>query len=451
MKNVLISPHAGKAIDLDANPTGWVDILAAGRQAWTHQRAYRKLDIYHRCVEIVGGTVSNIPWEIVSSRTDEPVWAKDGRPPDDLAWLGDMGIHVWLAATSIALEKAAYFYKERPRIGRGYERLRWLNPLNITPEIDGKAGIAHFVRHVNGKREQLEPEDMIYLFGLDPYVEIGPSDTSDGEAARASAEVLMAMDTFLQGHFENGLIKTTLLRIHEDAQPDEVARVQTWWQKFMAGVRNAGRLKVIQSGGLEPVTIGDGLKELSNTELTKDMTQKVAAAFGVPVSMLDNSAANLATAREYTMMFYQGVAIPRANRIAMAFNKHLFNDLGYHLRFRPERLELFQTQELSKAQSISQLVGGPVMTVNEGRAKLEMESVPWGDEPPRGFGGDGAPVEPPDAIEEAKAWRRKIKAKGRDVEFSPDAMTLEQHAAIKARLDAGWDLDRAFAPPFRNF
>jgi hypothetical protein len=54
-------------------------------------------------------------------------------------------------------------------------------------------------------------------------------------------------------------------------------------------------------------------------------------------------------------------------------------------------------------------------------------------------------------MEEVRAWRRKVKAKGRDVAFDPHSLNPSSYAAIKARLESGVDLDQCFEQPWRNW
>lgn len=434
----------------------------------TPQKANKRLDIYHRCVQIVGGSVAYMPWAIErvdAASDDPPAWINGDPVPNELAFLGNPTMYFWLAATSDALEGRAYIFKERvSRQGR-VNGLRWMDPLTIDPVIDKDKGLVEFRRDTGeGPASTLSLKDVMYMFAPDPYTEVGPSEATDAESAKVSAEVLMNMGEFMTGYFDRGMIKATLLRVHDRASLTEVARVQKWWEKWITGVKNAFRNKIIQSGGIEPITIGEGLSDIADQDISEKMVKRILYAFGVPKELVDGSDQNSQAGQQAVISYMENVAIPRANRIAHMFNGQLLAERGYRIKFHPHKLEHFQQRELEKANQIMRLVGRPVLTVNEGRAMLEMNPIDGGDilqdfqlfTNPMGT---DVPKQPNPARgpevnekeEEAAKWYRKVKNRGPDVPFECEYLSRDEQLEIRARMDSGMDLQKCFSPPFTPF
>src|SRR5690606_19976468 len=126
--------------------------------------------------------------------------------------------------------------------------------------------------------------------------------------------------------------------------------------------------------GLKPHVIGEGVKELSNADLTLEQRQAIASAFGVPWVLVMDDAANYATAVVHERGFLLRTVIPQAQVIEDALNAFL-GLYGLALRFEPERAETMQQYELEKAAQVVAVCGGPVLTRNEGRQMLGREPL----------------------------------------------------------------------------
>jgi phage portal protein BeeE len=114
-------------------------------------------------------------------------------------------------------------------------------------------------------------------------------------------------------------------------------------------------------------------------ELRAGALREIANAFGVPEFYLSSDVANYATAENYSLTFNEDVIQAELELIETALNDQLLGQVGLRMTFHAERLEVFQKSELAKAQGITELVGAPILSVNEGREMLELDPVPGGD------------------------------------------------------------------------
>jgi hypothetical protein len=159
----------------------------------------------------------------------------------------------------------------------------------------------------------------------------------------------------------------TLLTVEGNPPRDELDRLELWWRRVVAGVRQAWRSVAIRSS-VKPVVIGDGLSDTVNDTLTTQRREDVCAALGVPHSLISADAANYATSQQDTLNFYQQTIVPEALLVEEVMNDQLLANMGLRWHFQPERLEVFQEAEMRKAAAVARLVGKPIMTVDEGRA-----------------------------------------------------------------------------------
>jgi hypothetical protein len=177
------------------------------------------------------------------------------------------------------------------------------------------------------------------------------------------------MDTFLTGYFDRGLIKATILTqdpegaaLYGQISDNELEDLKSWWRRVITGVKNAFTTRVLRSD-IKPEVIGEGLSDLSDTNLSEHEKQDIALALGVPQSKLFANAANFATKQSDDVMFITDTVLPETRWIFGAANKQLFGPLGYTIVARPQRLTVMQADESDRAQSLLHLVSSGVPVV----------------------------------------------------------------------------------------
>jgi HK97 family phage portal protein len=406
------------------------------RTVLSPQEAWQVTGWLRRCIDIRAQAVADIPFALYRENASDPIWLDDGERPDELDWLKNLPNYLWKAEASLTLKGAAYALK---RIERGRDAgLQWLSPLTVEPEY-GPQGITRFKRQIRAQTFYVPTEMMLHAFSRDPFVEIGPGSTLE-RAAHLSAEVMHSLNKFADNFLDRGMIKASLVTVPPSTSKDERDRLETWWQRWFRGTST--ETKVV-STEVQPVVVGGGLNDLADVNLTELSRQEIGAIFGVPESMLTSSAANFATAAADQVGFYQWTILPEVRLLFDALNEQYLGPRGYWIEAQPERIEAMARSHVEKAQAVFTLTGGPVLTTNEARAMLGYDPVAEGDVI------DAAPSQA--QMEEVRAWRRKVKAKGRDVAFDPHSLNPSSYAAIKARLESGVDLDQCFEQPWRNW
>lgn len=420
------------------------------------QTLWQEQSVFHQCVSLRASAIQNMPWSIYAGSSD-PVWtSEDGSVPKNLQWISTLPTLLYQWEASLCTVGAAYTLKGRRRGTPGLD-LQYFNPLKVEPLADAARAIYAYKRTVERGQEIHRAEDVFALFVPDPFRELGPG-ASSAQAAMRNARVLRAIEGFLQGHMDNGLLKRTILTVDSEGrpQPEELERLESWWNKFLSGWK--GSEAKVMSKAVKPHVIGEGLGDINNRELTEDQRMGIAAGFGIPYSLISSSAANYATKKGDQVDFYSLTAIPRALMIQREMNRQLFSEFGFEFLFEPDKIEAMQATELEKAQAIYAVVGKPLLTVNEGRALLGydplegMDAVDTMDpaqDQQQQAGNDQQVTQEQKA--ELAAWRRRVKNKGRDTRFNPEHLTTKQAALIRQRLQTGEPLETVFNPPFVGF
>ncbi len=182
-------------------------------------------------------------------------------------------------------------------------------------------------------------------------------------------------------------------------------------------------------------------------------------AFGIPQTLLED-AANYATAAEHRRSFYQETVLPRAAWLEGILNEQLFYPLGLRFRFRPDLLEIFQQDEMAKAQALVALVQAGIMTTREARLQLGLEE-PTEEGQAEGLAeaeaeeemGETKSLPPDDAdalrvkalLYDLRRWRDKARRADREndqqaaLEFKSDVIPPRLAGHIRATLEQGED------------
>lgn len=340
-----------KSVRLEDLPEEAWRVIVGGEGKDSAANLYGVVAWLYRCVDIRAGAVANMPWEI--KRGETVVMTNEDEAPDGFEWLDDLPGLLYRTEAAVSLAGQAYWFRERNFMKT--LSVRWMRPDSVRPVLDGNEGLRGFTRAVDGVERPFEVDDFVYFWLPDPWVELGPAKNYPGKAAMNAAGVLASMDAFLAGYFERGMIKATLLKYNDPISSDEGKRVKEWWGRVFTGIKNAFATEVVR-GDFETMTVGEGVKELQNTELTAEQREAICTAMGVPQSKLTANAANFATKQGDDLSFIQDTIAPECKWLAAVINKQLLSAMGLRLAFKPDELPIMQEDETQRASSLKLLV-----------------------------------------------------------------------------------------------
>lgn len=347
-----------KAVAIDELPPGAWTFYSGGQDKKPLQllkEYWRAVPWLFRGVQIRAQALSALPFAIVGRGGEDVDTSADYS--NVVGFLPDPVSLFYLVEAALCLLGRAYLFREKNRVRT--LGLRYLLPTSITPKLDEKRGLVGFNRQLKSGSKLLEVDDLVYFWQPDPFVEIGPPTSSPGQAACNAAGVLFNTDNFASLFFFRGAVKATLLTVEGSPPESEKKKLKAWWTRFISGIANAFTAEII-SADVKPVIVGEGIGELSDTELTKEKREDIATALGVPQTMLwSTAAAGLGGGSVVTsdnLSFYRDTIVPEAEFVTSTLNSQLFMPLGYRLEFRPETLDVYQADENERAAAYSSYV-----------------------------------------------------------------------------------------------
>jgi hypothetical protein len=289
----------------------------------------------------------------------------------------NLSSNLYRTEAALCLYGASYWILDRNFFGMNITP-RWLLPSSIKPDMDDADGLLGFERTLNrsGKGLYIKLQDMVYFWVPNLEAELGPG-IAPAKVAMMAAGVLHNVNLYQEAYFKRGAVRPTVIAIEGNVQPAEMEKAQSFFQRRLAGIRNAFSVTAVR-GKMTAQSIGDSMKDTVNPVLTDQARQEVSTALGVPLSLMKSDALAGGTATAEQLNFYDQTVIPECDLIAEVVNAQWLDALGLTLVFHPEKLEIFQSLELQKAGAVSTIVGRPVLTVDEGRELLGKPPMPLG-------------------------------------------------------------------------
>ena len=418
----------------------------------TGLRAYELVPWLYRAVTLRANNISSFPLALMKGKIDVT------EDEANASLMKSIRRNLWLAEASKVVTGAGYWAIETNTAGRNITP-RWLPSNNVLPRYTTSQGLTHF--HFTGNyhealtTEREIPLDRMVWFwepNLQSEVQPGPAPAA---VALAAASMLYALDAFTANFFNRGAVKVTVFEIPSSTSKADKDEFTNFLQRQMAGVKQAFRMLAVR-GGMKPTVIGSDVKETQAPELTALQRDNVAAALGVPASIIDGRSSDESNSRSEKLAFVVDTIIPETELLVETANEKLFSRLGLELVLHPELLEVMQQVQLDQIASITEAVGGPILTKDEGRALAGYEPLTTAQmeeltpkpavvvapqtQPPTS---EGAPLEEAEAESEivAKAlgeWRRAALDA---VRAGRSAVDVSVSAAIPYRLVRAIDQD----------
>lgn len=252
---------------------------------------------------------------------------------------------------ALCLTGQAYWYKGKGTKTGAIKELKYWRPDSVTLNTTA-AQKNEIVFERKGTSQKFTPDEVLYFWGHDPLVELGAPAAYPFLSALVAAQANGAITKWTADYMKRGAIKAMMLMVDGMPPATEVERMESWFNRFMAGTKNMA-WKVFNSQGVKPTIIGDGLEALRDLSINSDLRYEVHQALGTRHLLEDE---NFATANARERQFYQITIVPNARIIQNELNEQALHAMGFHLEFEPERLESFQEDEGIQVTAFGQLL-----------------------------------------------------------------------------------------------
>ena len=336
----------------DENSDAWVYL--SGRELENTPKSYYKIiPTLYRAVDKRAKAISGLPWTIYKGDTE---YDTSDEYENKTGLVKNMTTLLYLVESALCLMGKAYLKREKNPAG--YDKIRYIEPTSVSLDLGmASKGELLFKRHdpTTGETREYTQKEIIYLWLPDPNVEIGPPSVSPASSALAACGVLANMDEFARDYFGRGAVKAMLFAM-QGVPKSEAEKFESWWNRYISGIKNAFRTKVINAEKIEPVVVGEGIKELENITLGQEKREEIAIAMDVPMSLLFSNAANYATSVQDKKNWYTDFVVPESLFISSVLNDQLYRPLGYHIEFEPESLDIMQEDEAERSAAMNQFI-----------------------------------------------------------------------------------------------
>ena|GEM_PF-6915885 len=348
-----------KALNLeDFLPSAWTGALVGDLDAVDVEAAYERVGVVRTAVTLRANALAALPWEIITKRG-----ALVDFDAERLAAI------IRSVEIDLCLYGAAYLLRD-PAAPLG---LRRLHPRTITPQADAKRGLIGFTRRIGETEIPLTPnEDLLYIWEPSVRSEVAPG-VGLVSTALTQARTLLAAERYQALYFERGAVRPTVWMFSQRPTDAERTRFEQWLRQLVAGIRNAFRHLAL-SAEVTPITLGDKLTDAVNPDLLQRAAEVMTTTFQVPMSLIFSNASNYATALRDYQTFVLLTILSRAREITAMLQPH-FAAYNQVIRCNEARIDAVQNAELEKAEAIQRLSGGAVLTVNEARARLDLDPL----------------------------------------------------------------------------
>lgn len=246
----------------------------------------------------------------------------------------------------------------------------WMRPDYF--EIQGNAG-----------KKELGPDEVVFIRGYNP------DDSRNGVPPIEGLRTILAEDIegaryreqmWKSGSRMSGYIQRPVEAPRWSAPARK--RFRDDWDSQYFGWDSANSRTPILEDGMTWASAGVTPEQAQYVESRKLTREEVASAYFVPPSMVGASDAPFASLREQHQMLYQDALGPWLESISQEIELQLLPD------FEPYPTTVYVEFNINdkmkgsfedQASSMSTLVGRPVMTANEGRARLNLSKLDEGD------------------------------------------------------------------------
>ncbi|MCP4536246.1 MAG: phage portal protein [Chloroflexi bacterium] len=316
------------------------------------------------------GAIRAMPFSIMSGENDVTDTKERFKSIDDL---------IYKAELSLYAHGKAYWHKAKNDTGKIWPQ--WWVASSVKEVNDNGYWTGEFRRTAGGEEKIYPAKDLVYFWEPDEDVEAGPG-AAPIQAALYAASTLFNSDLMVNGYFQRGGLRVTLFGIPRSTLDAAIDELKAWWARIGKGVRNAYSAVFYKGGKLEPTTVGDPLKDIWNPALTKDKREDIAAASGMPVSVLLSNATTFATADRDYLGWFNDFVVPRCEWYADQINRLWLASEGLELVFHPDQTEAWQTKQLMQVSSVTEALNAGIIDQNEARFIIGFPEIDSKEETP---------------------------------------------------------------------
>lgn len=158
---------------------------------------------------------------------------------------------------------------------------------------------------------------------------------------------------------------------------EKIARMREYFSKSIQGAENAGGIPLL-SNDADWVPLSQTAKDMDFSETMKMTTKQIAAAFGVPLPLVDNDASTFNNLEQAKEKLYTDTIIPMMNEVLGALNRWLlpmFGIEGYELRLDLDSIPALEGLRQKMFDRSAAMYAAGILTREESRVLIGYDEV----------------------------------------------------------------------------
>lgn len=372
---------AGKAVEFDTNLEEYFKQM----QVWAGQSVTLEKAIQVStalaCGRVIAEGLAMLPWKIMraigiqrSEARDLAIYDRLTRKPNalqsDFEFKEQAGMHLAFCGN-------AYVYT--PTVGGAFDELYLFEPGWVTPKYQWPLPPKYSINTPDGPLE-LTSAEVWHMRGPAFCSYVGLDFT---RIARQALGLSMAIEES-QGRMQGqGVQVPGMLAVEGTLTPEQQKKLKKWLAEEHSGPQNAGKWAVVDRAA-KFVSTSMSNVDAQTLEMRKFQVEEVCRFMRVLPIMVGHAdkTSTYASAEQMILAHATYTLGPWATRIESSIGRWLLTDKqasdGYYANL--DEKALLRMTAKDQAEVLYRYTGGPVMTRNEGRAKLELNPLPGGDE-----------------------------------------------------------------------
>lgn len=334
----------------------------------------------YRCVNLRAQTINGLPWGVFQKGTEDKVddhaFARMVKEIGAFFFLWEFSLCVW---GEVFFEKAA---ATNAYYDAHYQKsLYWLNNMGMqVNEANGRITDFWYNPVQGGKVENFERDEIAFFKYLNPFDNLRGLSPLVSVLDEATTDSLISLYT--KSYYQNDARPGIIITPKEPMAEPDLDRFEATWKLNFQGPRKAGKPGFLS----HPADITEIQRSptLEDTELADNVRRKIAAAYGVPLSMAGAwDATTYQSLPEQRKDFAENTVMPEADRIAADVNRSLmpwFDASGnYEFKFiYKDLLPLAEDAQRRDETARARLASGGI-TLNEYRETIEQPPITTGN------------------------------------------------------------------------
>jgi HK97 family phage portal protein len=374
----------GKSVQFDENFLEYFNqVRVWSGQSVTLEKAIQ-VSTAIACGRVIAEGIAMMPWKImqrmdksIQPARDHSLYDKLTRKPNELQsdfeFKEQAGMHLAFCGN-------AYVYT--PTIRGRVDELYLFEPGWVTVRYQWPNPPTYLVQMPNGKQVELSSAEVWHIKGPSFCTYTGLEFT---RIARQALGLSMSIEEGqARVHGQDGVQMPGFLAVEGTLTEEQHKKLTKWLKEEHSGPQNAGKWGVLdRSAAFVHTTMKN--TDAQTLEMRRFQVEEVCRFMRVLPIMVGHAdkTATYASAEQMFLAHATYTLGPWATRVESSIGRWLLNDAdakaGYYANL-DEKVLLRMTAR-DQAEVLARYAGGPIMTRNEARAKIEMNPLPGLDEP----------------------------------------------------------------------